>query len=98
MDSVKEEKRGLIDLHPSVFGVLPRLDIIQQNVVWQRLYRYVVSILVGLLCVVLIIFGIVICVCENQGRGSWRWEKTLASEGNGQGAAGEYPVSAMDGR
>lgn len=36
-----EEKLGLIHLHPDVFAVNPRIDIIHQNVRWQRMYRYV---------------------------------------------------------
>lgn len=41
LDTIDEKKLGLIDLHPDVFAVSPRLDIIHQNVRWQRLYGYV---------------------------------------------------------
>lgn len=41
LDTIDEKKLGLLDLHPSVFGANPRIDIIQQNVRWQSLYRYV---------------------------------------------------------
>ncbi|KAJ8917814.1 hypothetical protein NQ315_010723 [Exocentrus adspersus] len=41
LDTIDERKLGLLDLHPSVFAVNPRIDIIQQNVRWQTLYRYV---------------------------------------------------------
>nr|CAG4647434.1 EOG090X0EDZ [Megafenestra aurita]SVE92674.1 EOG090X0EDZ [Megafenestra aurita] len=41
MDTVEEEKLGLIDLHPEVFAERPRVDIIHENVRWQQLYRYV---------------------------------------------------------
>ncbi|KAH8271088.1 hypothetical protein KR018_007368 [Drosophila ironensis] len=40
-DSVAERKVGLIELHPDVFAAQPRVDIIQENVEWQRKYRYV---------------------------------------------------------
>lgn len=40
-DTVDEIKLGLLDLHPDVFGVAPRIDIIHQNVRWQQLYRFV---------------------------------------------------------
>lgn len=43
-DSVKEEKRGLIQLHPEIFGTIPRLDLIHANMKWQSLYRKVVSV------------------------------------------------------
>lgn len=43
-DNVKEEKRGLIKLHPEIFGTIPRLDMIYDNVKWQKLYKLVVSI------------------------------------------------------
>ena len=44
LDTVEEEKLGLIDLHPEVFADKPRVDIIHENVRWQHLYRHVVSI------------------------------------------------------
>lgn len=34
---------GMITLHPDVFAVCPRMDIIHENVVWQRKYKMVVS-------------------------------------------------------
>ncbi|KAH8241051.1 hypothetical protein KR026_010945 [Drosophila bipectinata] len=40
-DAVQERKVGLIELHPDVFAAQPRVDIIQENVEWQRKYRYV---------------------------------------------------------
>ncbi|KAH8255794.1 hypothetical protein KR038_010843 [Drosophila bunnanda] len=40
-DAVAERKVGLIELHPDVFAGQPRVDIIQENVEWQRKYRYV---------------------------------------------------------
>ena len=42
LDTVDEEKLGLIDLHPDVFADRPRMDIIHSNIRWQRMYRYVV--------------------------------------------------------
>lgn len=44
LDTVKEKKLGLITLHPHVYATVPRIDIIHQNVKWQRLYRWVVSV------------------------------------------------------
>ncbi|KAH8413289.1 hypothetical protein KR009_009755 [Drosophila setifemur] len=40
-DAVEERKVGLVELHPDVFAAQPRVDIIQENVEWQRKYRYV---------------------------------------------------------
>ncbi|KAH8376185.1 hypothetical protein KR200_011299 [Drosophila serrata] len=40
-DAVAEHKVGLIELHPDVFAAQPRVDIIQENLEWQRKYRYV---------------------------------------------------------
>lgn len=40
-DAVEEEKLGLIELHPDVFATQPRVDVIQENIEWQRKYRYV---------------------------------------------------------
>lgn len=41
LDTIDEKKLGILELHPEVFAVNPRIDIIQQNVRWQSLYRYV---------------------------------------------------------
>lgn len=38
---------GMITLHPDVFSVCPRMDIIHENVVWQRKYKMVVSKMAG---------------------------------------------------
>lgn len=35
-------KVGLIDLHPRIFSVSPRLDILAKNVYWQQLYSKIV--------------------------------------------------------
>lgn len=40
-DSVEEKKLGIIELHPEVFAAKPRVDVIQENIEWQRKYRYV---------------------------------------------------------
>ncbi|KAF6198539.1 hypothetical protein GE061_008287 [Apolygus lucorum] len=40
-DTLEEKKLGLIDLHPSIFGEMPRIDVIQDNVKWQRYYKFV---------------------------------------------------------
>lgn len=41
LDTVEEQKLGLFELHPLVFAAPPRIDIINQNVVWQRKIRFV---------------------------------------------------------
>lgn len=40
-DAVAERKLGLVELHPDVFASQPRVDVIQENIEWQRKYRYV---------------------------------------------------------
>ncbi|XP_067938503.1 large ribosomal subunit protein uL4m-like [Watersipora subatra] len=35
----KDDKVGLVDLHPEVFGSHPRLDVLHENVHWQLMYR-----------------------------------------------------------
>lgn len=44
LNTVKEKKLGFVTLHPHIFATTPRIDIIHQNVRWQRMYRWVVSI------------------------------------------------------
>ncbi|XP_050405149.2 39S ribosomal protein L4, mitochondrial [Patella vulgata] len=39
LETVEENNIGLIDLHPDVFGAFPRIDLIHQNIQWQRLYK-----------------------------------------------------------
>ncbi|KAK0411488.1 hypothetical protein QR680_005677 [Steinernema hermaphroditum] len=39
--SVEEEKTGIVDLHPDVFRVAPRLDLLHRNITWQSVYRNV---------------------------------------------------------
>lgn len=51
LDTVEEEKLGLIDLHPSVFAEKPRVDSITENIRWQKMYRFVVRITIFLLIV-----------------------------------------------
>lgn len=41
LDTVEEKKLGILDLHPDVFGQMPRIDIIHENVQWQILYKHV---------------------------------------------------------
>ncbi|CDW59925.1 ribosomal protein L4:L1 family protein [Trichuris trichiura] len=41
LDKVEENRVGLVPLHPDVFRVVPRIDILHQNVVWQLNYRSV---------------------------------------------------------
>lgn len=44
LDTIERKKLGLITLHPDVFGASPRIDIVHQNVRWQRMYRWVVIV------------------------------------------------------
>lgn len=41
INDTAEKKLGIITLNPAVFAAAPRIDIIHQNVRWQRLYRWV---------------------------------------------------------
>lgn len=41
MDTIDVKKVGLLDLHPAVFAANPRIDIIHENVRWQKMYRFV---------------------------------------------------------
>ncbi|KYQ55653.1 39S ribosomal protein L4, mitochondrial [Trachymyrmex zeteki] len=41
LNTVEEKKLGLITLHPHIYAAAPRIDIIHQNVRWQRMYRWV---------------------------------------------------------
>lgn len=43
LDTLEEQKRGLINLHPEVWACMPRTDIIARNIHWQSRYKYVVS-------------------------------------------------------
>lgn len=40
-DTPESKKLEILELHPEVFAAQPRIDIIHQNVEWQRKYRYV---------------------------------------------------------
>lgn len=41
LKTVEEKKLGLVTLHPHIYAAAPRIDIIHQNVRWQRMYRWV---------------------------------------------------------
>lgn len=49
LDTAKEKKLGLVTLHPHVYAAAPRIDIIHQNVRWQKFYRWVVSVIITLI-------------------------------------------------
>jgi len=38
LSNVEDQKVGMVDLHPSIFSVNPRLDILFKNVYWQQMY------------------------------------------------------------
>lgn len=42
LDTVERKKLGLVILHPDVYAAAPRIDVIHQNIHWQRMYRFVV--------------------------------------------------------
>lgn len=44
LDTISEKRLGLINLHPQIFGFQPRIDLVHENVIWQKLYRFIVSI------------------------------------------------------
>lgn len=41
IDTIDQQKLGLMELHPDIFAAAPRIDVIHQNVEWQRKYRFV---------------------------------------------------------
>merc|ERR1711893_201605 len=41
LEVAENRKLGIVDLHPDIFGVAPRLDILFWNIYWQRRYKYV---------------------------------------------------------
>lgn len=40
-NTVNEQKLDIMKVHPDVFAVSPRIDLIHQNVIWQRKYHFV---------------------------------------------------------
>jgi large subunit ribosomal protein L4 len=40
-DTEETQRLGLVTLHPEVFADTPRIDIVQRNVHWQRMYQFV---------------------------------------------------------
>ncbi|KAG5678726.1 hypothetical protein PVAND_008374 [Polypedilum vanderplanki] len=41
LDTEETNRLGLMKLHPEVFADTPRIDIVQRNVQWQKMYRFV---------------------------------------------------------
>ncbi|CAH0714246.1 unnamed protein product, partial [Brenthis ino] len=41
IDTIEEKKLGLFELHPLVYAAVPRIDIIHQNIIWQKKFRWV---------------------------------------------------------
>uniref|UniRef100_A0A1I7ZT02 Large ribosomal subunit protein uL4m n=1 Tax=Steinernema glaseri TaxID=37863 RepID=A0A1I7ZT02_9BILA len=41
LSSVVEERSTIVDLHPDIFRVAPRLDLLHRNITWQSVYRNV---------------------------------------------------------
>lgn len=45
LSQIEDKKMGLVDLHPRIFSVSPRLDILAKNVYWQQQYKKIVNCL-----------------------------------------------------
>ena len=43
LKTIPDKKLGIVSLHPDIFAAQPRLDLIHENIRWQRMYKYVVS-------------------------------------------------------
>ncbi|XP_011158267.1 39S ribosomal protein L4, mitochondrial isoform X3 [Solenopsis invicta] len=41
LNTIEEKKLGLVTLHPHIYATAPRIDIVHQNVRWQKMYRWV---------------------------------------------------------
>ncbi|EFO87729.1 hypothetical protein CRE_05535 [Caenorhabditis remanei] len=41
LETIEDEKLGLVDLHPDIFRATPRIDILHRNLTWQSVYRNV---------------------------------------------------------
>ncbi|XP_065220548.1 large ribosomal subunit protein uL4m [Planococcus citri] len=41
LDTKGKNLLGIIDLHPQVFGTMPRVDLVHENIVWQQKYKYI---------------------------------------------------------
>lgn len=41
LDTEETQRLGLMSLHPEVFADTPRIDIVQRNIQWQRMYQFV---------------------------------------------------------
>ncbi|XP_076441682.1 large ribosomal subunit protein uL4m-like [Babylonia areolata] len=39
LHTLEDQKLGMVDLHPDIFGMYPRVDVVHQNILWQRAYR-----------------------------------------------------------
>ncbi|XP_033225294.1 39S ribosomal protein L4, mitochondrial [Belonocnema kinseyi] len=41
LKTIPDKKLGIVFLHPDIFAAQPRLDIIHENIRWQRMYKFV---------------------------------------------------------
>lgn len=41
LDTTEEKHFGFVNLHPDIFGLVPRLDVITMNIEWQKKYKWV---------------------------------------------------------
>ncbi|UYV74769.1 MRPL4 [Cordylochernes scorpioides] len=95
LDTIDHQKRGLVKLHPSVFGVFPRVDVIHSNIRWQQLYKHVATLARlytssdsdGGECV-----PRTTPVGSPRAENAWRRQETLATERNGQSSRRKYQI------
>lgn len=41
LDTKGKNLLGIIDLHPEIFGTMPRVDLIHENIQWQKKYKHI---------------------------------------------------------
>lgn len=41
LDAPQQKNIELMELHPEIYATMPRIDLIHENIDWQRKYRYV---------------------------------------------------------
>lgn len=41
LETTEEKHFGLVNLHPQIFGQIPRLDLVTLNIEWQKKYKWV---------------------------------------------------------
>lgn len=41
LDTPEQKNLEMMELHPEIYATMPRVDLIHENITWQRKYRYV---------------------------------------------------------